>query len=476
MIMTEMVHDARIIRIGGTTHPPKNVRQWLGDSIGRWEGDTLVVETTNFHPLQGFRGSSENLKVTERFTADRARHDRLQLHGRGSDDVHGAVHRRAAVQPRWTSRFYEYACHEGNYGLEHPERRARAGARGGKKKPRSSKDCGGKDEESTRASSSSVRRWPWRRRGAQAPHAVRRQARASGRPAQGRGRVPRTPDGKPDLQGNWTNATLTPLERPRRERGCHDRARRSRKAREGRCPTASSGWRSRATRIGRRRPRAATDRSAPRATSAATTTSGSTRATGSRSINGEPRSSLIVDPPDGKVPATDAGGAASAPPSACGAARPRRQYDHPEFRPLAERCLMSFGSNAGPPMLPNYFYNNNYTIVQTKDHVMILVEMVHDVRIIRIGDRRPRRGCPSTCARGWAIRSAGGKATRWSSRRRTSTRCRCSAAPPTTSRSSSASPAPTPTRFSTSSRSTTRRRSRALERGGSLRGRRRVNL
>jgi hypothetical protein len=49
---------------------------------------------------------------------------------------------------------------------------------------------------------------------------------------------------------------------------------------------------------------------------------------------------------------------------------------------------MSFGSNAGPPMLPNYFYNNNYQIVQTRDHVMILVEMVHDVRVIRMGGER----------------------------------------------------------------------------------------
>ena len=63
-----MVHDARIIRMGGGEHPPKHVRQWMGDSIGRWEGDTLVVETTNFHPLQAFRGASENLKVIERFT------------------------------------------------------------------------------------------------------------------------------------------------------------------------------------------------------------------------------------------------------------------------------------------------------------------------------------------------------------------------------------------------------------------------
>jgi hypothetical protein len=63
------------------------------------------------------------------------------------------------------------------------------------------------------------------------------------------------------------------------------------------------------------------------------------------------------------------------------------EYDHPEMRPLADRCLLSFGSNAGPPMLPNYFYNNNYTIVQTKDNVMILAEMNHDARIVRIGAR-----------------------------------------------------------------------------------------
>ena len=62
------------------------------------------------------------------------------------------------------------------------------------------------------------------------------------------------------------------------------------------------------------------------------------------------------------------------------------QYDHPEVRPVAERCLISFGSNAGPPMLPNGWYNNNYTIVQTADHVMIMAEMVHDVRIIKMGD------------------------------------------------------------------------------------------
>lgn len=74
MILVEMNQDARIIRIGGE-HPPAHIRSWLGDSIGRWEGDTLVVETTNFHPGQNLRVStshaifsSSDLKVTERFT------------------------------------------------------------------------------------------------------------------------------------------------------------------------------------------------------------------------------------------------------------------------------------------------------------------------------------------------------------------------------------------------------------------------
>ena len=67
MILNEMVHDVRFIRIGGK-HPPAHIKKWLGDSIGRWEGDTLVVETTNFTDKTQFRGSGENLKVTERFT------------------------------------------------------------------------------------------------------------------------------------------------------------------------------------------------------------------------------------------------------------------------------------------------------------------------------------------------------------------------------------------------------------------------
>jgi hypothetical protein len=116
MILVEMVHDARIIRMNGT-HAPPNVRQWLGDSIGRWEGDTLVVDTTNFTDKTRFRGSWENLHVIERFT----RVDANTILYRVTIDDPASF-----VKP-WTLEYpflaapgpiYEYACHEGNYSLE----------------------------------------------------------------------------------------------------------------------------------------------------------------------------------------------------------------------------------------------------------------------------------------------------------------------------------------------------------------------
>jgi hypothetical protein len=101
-------------------------------------------------------------------------------------------------------------------------------------------------------------------------------------------------------------------------------------------------------------------------------------------IDGVPRSSIIIDPPSGRIPALTPEGKKRL--SEINAQAKRfGEFDHPEMRPLSDRCLLSFGSNAGPPMLPNYFYNNNYTIVQSADTVMILTEMVHDVRIVRMG-------------------------------------------------------------------------------------------
>jgi hypothetical protein len=199
--------------------------------------------------------------------------------------------------------------------------------------------------------------------------------------------APRTPDGKPDLQGNWTNETLTPLERPNGVT--------SLVMSEAEAARLEKGTAERRDRLAQP---SDPDRPAPPqggdgSTGAAGNVGGYNNfwlAPGERvaRIDGVPRSSLIVDPPDGRVPPITAE-AQQRQRERAAANRDRGQYDHPELRPLAERCITSFGSSGGPPMLPNYFYNNNYQIVQTKDHVMILVEMVHDVRTIRLGGEHP---------------------------------------------------------------------------------------
>ena len=198
--------------------------------------------------------------------------------------------------------------------------------------------------------------------------------------------APRTPDGHPDLQGNWSNATLTPLERPA---GLPLVLTREQVARLEKVRSDSEEVLSKKSDPNRTAPPVGGD--------------GSTGAAGNVGgynyfwidagdhiaiINGEHRGSIIVDPPNGRMPPLTAAARAWAQERQT---RARRfgPYDNPENRPLAERCIMSFGSNAGPPMLPNGFYNNNYTIVQTHDHVMIMTEMVHDVRIVRMGSPRP---------------------------------------------------------------------------------------
>ena len=195
--------------------------------------------------------------------------------------------------------------------------------------------------------------------------------------------VPRTPAGHPDLQGNWSSATITPLQRPRNQGPTLSWE--EVEVREGR----ADGYLERVSQP------SDPDRVAPPVGG-----DGSVGAAGMVGgyngiyidrgdkvaiVNGEPRSSLITMPADGRMP--------SRTPESRERGAERRElrrqfgpYDHPEVRPVAERCLISFGSNAGPPMLPNGFYNNNYTIVQTPDHVLIMAEMVHDARIIKIGD------------------------------------------------------------------------------------------
>jgi hypothetical protein len=113
-IWVEMPHDTKIVRIGGK-HRNDGVRPWMGDSIGWYEGDTLVVETINFHPQQEFYGASDDVKVTERFT--RVADNRLLYQFTIEDP---AVWEKpwGGEYEFWASEgIYEYACHEGNYGL-----------------------------------------------------------------------------------------------------------------------------------------------------------------------------------------------------------------------------------------------------------------------------------------------------------------------------------------------------------------------
>ena len=115
MILNEMVHDARVIRMNAE-HLPSTIRKWMGDSIGRWEGDTLVVDTTNFTNKTQFRGSGDNLHVVERFTrtgrtrSSTASPSRIRRPGiaRGPASIRGSA---------TNENLYEYACHEGNYSL-----------------------------------------------------------------------------------------------------------------------------------------------------------------------------------------------------------------------------------------------------------------------------------------------------------------------------------------------------------------------
>src|SRR5215471_12238552 len=115
-ILVEMIHDARIIPTDGRPHLPSSVRQWLGDSRGHWEGDTLVVETTNFSNKNSFRGSSENMKLIERFR--RADADMLIYQFTVEDpDTWARPWTVEIPVTRSQGRLFEYACHEGNYGM-----------------------------------------------------------------------------------------------------------------------------------------------------------------------------------------------------------------------------------------------------------------------------------------------------------------------------------------------------------------------
>jgi hypothetical protein len=134
VILNEMVHNARIVPLDGRPHG--SVRQWVGDSRGRWEGSTLVVDTTNFYQGTSLRGSSPSMRLTERFT--RVGADVLLYEFTVNDPTTWTKPWTAQLPMRKTELpMYEYACHEGNYGMTGILSGARALEKSGRESPTS---------------------------------------------------------------------------------------------------------------------------------------------------------------------------------------------------------------------------------------------------------------------------------------------------------------------------------------------------
>ena len=123
VILVEMVHDARVIRLN-SEHPPEDVELWMGDSIGWWEDDTLLIETTNFNDTPAQMPGSRNMKVTEKFKRN---DERSLLYSFTVEDP-------TVWKDKWSGEYtwpesdenlYEYACHEGNYAMGNILRGAR---------------------------------------------------------------------------------------------------------------------------------------------------------------------------------------------------------------------------------------------------------------------------------------------------------------------------------------------------------------
>ena len=197
---------------------------------------------------------------------------------------------------------------------------------------------------------------------------------------------PKTSWGVPDLQGNWTNASITKMTRPAgidtlvispmQAKKLEDGDFNNIRTREELKPTDQSTG---APEKGKPLPGVGNY-------NAVWVDPGAHVAV----INGELRSSWITEPANGKIPYKPGKGSAryEAPPTPAGTPPPavsqaERSYEGPESRSVGERCIVGFG-NTGGPVMNNVLYNNTYQIVQSPDHAMILVEMVHDVRLIPI--------------------------------------------------------------------------------------------
>jgi hypothetical protein len=194
-------------------------------------------------------------------------------------------------------------------------------------------------------------------------------------------KAPRNAFGQPDLEGVWTNASLTGLERGPQFKALTIPEEQARQVEAARARMMAA--QSRPTDPNAPPPAAGQD---PGGYNAFWTDPG----TRMGRIRGEVRTSWLVEPADGKLPYRPEGWKRYQDTLF----KARNTFDGPEARPLGERCILGFGSTAGPPML-NVLYNNNYQVQQTRDAVVIVVEMNHDARIIRLADaRRLPRGQP----------------------------------------------------------------------------------
>ena len=186
-------------------------------------------------------------------------------------------------------------------------------------------------------------------------------------------KAPRNAFGQPDFEGVWTNASLTSLERPQQFKTATIPEAQAVAVESGRAKMMAA----------QNRPTDPNDGAPPKADDP-----GGYNAVwidpGTRlgRIGGEVRTAWLIDPADGKVPFSAEGRKMFE----RALKQARTNFDGPEVRPLGERCILGFGSTAGPPMM-NVLYNNNYQFQQGADNLVIVVEMNHDARIVRLADR-----------------------------------------------------------------------------------------
>ncbi|MGH1472329.1 MAG: hypothetical protein ACRBCS_14145 [Cellvibrionaceae bacterium] len=198
--------------------------------------------------------------------------------------------------------------------------------------------------------------------------------------------VPKTSFGHPDLQGIWTNATMTSFERSKalgNQRALSDEE-------------AEKLEKNNPFEMMKKRDSQKTDPNAPAPKAGGGGVGGYNAfwmdpGTKVAKVNGEYRTSIIIEPKDGQVPYTAEGRKAFV--DGYAVRRSDIGFDGPEVRALGERCLVGFGSTGGPPML-SVLYNNHYQIIQSPDHVVINVEMNHDARIIRLKDKHRPNSMP----------------------------------------------------------------------------------